>query len=402
MLNPIALSIPGFFVLIGAELLAAKLMGCQRGPRPAYRAVEVISSLACGISSQTLGLLLGPLVFAASYTAVYAAAALWQLPDTLPVWIGAFVAVDFLYYLWHRASHRVGILWAAHVVHHQSEDYNLAIALRQAIFTTITAAPFYLPLAVLGVSPLVFLTCNALNTVYQFWIHTRLVGRLGPLELVLNTPSHHRVHHGINPRYIDRNHAGVFIVWDRLFGTFEPEGEEPVYGVVEGFESADSLRANLAPLKKLLDRSLAARGLDRLRVWVAPPEWRTAAEGGPQRIPTPSPTLRFDPPVEAGLLAYIAAWLVVVSITLTALLLLQASLPAAQQGAAGGLILWTLASWGWLLDRRPGAQTLELLRLLCLPIGAFVLSPLASAAALVLSLLSLGVFIPLSRRAEIR
>ena len=240
MYDPIALAIPGFFVLIAAELGLGAVMGRLGGPRPLYRYVDALTDLGCGVLSQVTGLVLGAVVANGVYTAVYEAGHLWDPPRVpgllgnegpgffsasashLLLWIFAFIAVDFIYYWWHRAHHRVNLLWAAHVVHHQSEDYNLAVALRQSILTALTSIPFYLPLAILGVPPVTFFVCSALNTLYQFWIHTRLVGKLGPLEWLINTPSHHRVHHGINPAYIDKNHAGVFIVWDRWFFFTDP------------------------------------------------------------------------------------------------------------------------------------------------------------------------------------
>src|SRR6185436_19175726 len=148
--------------------------------------------------------------------------------------VAAFLLVDLAYYCSHRTSHGVNLLWAGHVVHHSSEEYNLAVALRQSSLHGLFTWVFYLPLALAGIPPETYLVCYALNLVYQFWIHTQAVGRLGRLtELVMNTPSHHRVHHGRNPRYLDRNHAGVFIIWDRLFGTFEPETERVVYGLTK-------------------------------------------------------------------------------------------------------------------------------------------------------------------------
>src|SRR5688572_1306915 len=125
------------------------------------------------------------------------------------------------------------------VVHHQSGGYNLTVALREDAFPMFFFFWFYLPLGFFGFSPLLYVTCSALNTIYQFWIHTRTVGKLGPLEWVLNTPSHHRVHHGSDPKYLDRNYAGVLIIWDRVFGTFLEEDEEPTYGVTEQVESWD-------------------------------------------------------------------------------------------------------------------------------------------------------------------
>ena len=390
VLNPIALSIPGFFVLIGAELLWAWRAGRLSGPRPVYRAVDAITDLGCGVASQATGLLLSAVVFGGGYSLVYAQARLWTLPDSALVWVGTVIAVDLVYYLWHRASHRSQLLWAAHVVHHQSEDYNLAVALRQAIFTPLTSLPFYLPFAFLGVSPLVLLTCSALNTLYQFWIHTRLLGRLGPVEWVMNTPSHHRVHHGINPRYIDRNHAGVFIVWDRMFGTFTPETEEPIYGLVEGHSSADAIDANLAPLRKLgaLLRQRPAR--DWAWTVFGPPEWRPVAEGGPLRIPEPAPALRWDPPTPPWLQVYAGSWLLACSAALTWVLFTVAELSPARQAVAAGLMVWAITGWGGLIDGRRRALALEIARLLLSPALAAWVDGRAGLAVLVLSLGSAG------------
>ncbi len=186
----IAAAIPLFFILIGIELLAARRKGVS-----VYRFADAIADLSCGISSRVFHLF-DQLVIVAIYTGVFTLRIVPEWPvDAWWTWVVAFIAVDFIYYWWHRASHEVNVLWAAHVVHHQSEDYNYAVALRQALFTGLTGLPFYLPLALLGVSPVVFATCNALNTLYQFWVHTDLIRHLPrPLEAVMNTPSHHRVH----------------------------------------------------------------------------------------------------------------------------------------------------------------------------------------------------------------
>jgi len=210
----VAYAIPMFVLLIAAELIIAKILGARL-----YRFADAMTDLACGIASRIFHLFDTALLIAV-YAAVYTAAAPWQLPEDSPAtWIAAFIGVDILYYWWHRASHGSSVLWAVHAVHHQSEDYNLAVALRQALFSGITSMPFYLPLALLGVPPVVFATCQVLNTLYQFWIHTDAIDRIGPFERWFNSASHHRVHHGSNLRYIDRNHGGILIIWDRLFGT---------------------------------------------------------------------------------------------------------------------------------------------------------------------------------------
>jgi hypothetical protein len=183
-------------------------------------------------------------------------------------------------------SHEVNAIWATHVVHHQSEDFNLAVALRQGAFQGSMSWVFYLPLAWMGFPPAMFLTIVSINTLYQFWIHTQLIGRLGPLEWVLNTPSHHRVHHGRNPKYIDRNHGGTLIVWDRLFGTYQAEEEAPVYGITTPLASWNPVWANVHYWVHLVDLARRTpRFGDRLRVFLKSPGWRPEALGGFERPP---------------------------------------------------------------------------------------------------------------------
>jgi sterol desaturase/sphingolipid hydroxylase (fatty acid hydroxylase superfamily) len=169
----------------------------------------------------------------------------------------------------------VNALWAAHVVHHQSEDYNLAVALRQNILTSFTSVPFFLPLALAGVSPIVFASMNALSLLYQFWIHTELVGRLGWCEEWLNTPSHHRVHHGINPRYLDKNYGAIFIVWDRLFGTFEPERAPVEYGLTKNIETFSLWKIAFHEYAAIARDLYRARSWgDRVGIVTHGPAWR--------------------------------------------------------------------------------------------------------------------------------
>ena len=172
MRNYIALAIPFFFVLIGAELLWARVRGAR-----VYRFNDAITDISCGVTSQVTAIFWG-LLQLAIYAWIYDHHALIRFTAAWPAWLIAFAGVDLLYYWWHRLSHEVNFLWAAHIVHHQSEDYNLAVALRQAVLTTWTSLPFYAPLALFGVPPLVWAAMVAFSTLYQFWIHTQLVGKL--------------------------------------------------------------------------------------------------------------------------------------------------------------------------------------------------------------------------------
>ena len=156
-------------------------------------------------------------------------------------WLALVFLEDHSYYWFHRMHHEVRFLWAAHVNHHSSQRYNFSTALRQPLLTPITGPIFWAPLALLGYPPWMILTAQAWSLIYQFWLHTETVGKLGPLEWFLNTPSHHRVHHGKNVAYLDKNHGGILIVWDRLFGTFAPEQERVVYGLTKDIHSFNPL-----------------------------------------------------------------------------------------------------------------------------------------------------------------
>ncbi|HEY3358677.1 MAG TPA: sterol desaturase family protein [Polyangia bacterium] len=369
MLNYIALAVPFFFVLIGGELLLARRRGVAL-----YRFGDAITDLSCGVMQQVA------LVFYAAfllgvYVRLYDGHRLFTFTSKGWPWVIAFAAVDFLYYWWHRASHRVNVLWAAHVVHHQSEDYNLAVALRQAILTSWTGMPFYLPLALLGVPPLVYATTQAFSTLYQFWIHTRLVGPVGgPLGWILNLPAHHRVHHAVNPRYLDRNFGATLIVWDRLFGTYADETEPPVYGITHPLGSYNPLWAQTHYLVELGRTAWAAPRLaDKLRLWLMPPGWVPA--GLPRRPHRPGAAPN-DPQVSGGVKLYVAANFAAVVVVATVLMLLQERLPLLPRAGLALLVFGALVTLGGLLERKPWARRAEALRL-----------ALSAAAALALAVL---------------
>lgn len=366
----IAWSIPGFIVLILLEAWIAR----RRGLR-IYRLPVALSDMGCGITSQLFNLVTFG-VGVAVYAAVYACRG-WDLdPGSAWTWLLGMLGVDFLYYWWHRASHEINVLWAAHVVHHHSEDYNLAVALRQALLTNFTMLPFFLPLALLGVPPLVYVASKALNSLYQFWIHTELIGRLGPLERVVNTPSHHRVHHAINPRYLDRNYAGILMLWDQLFGSFEVERERPVYGITKPLGSLNPLWANvhyLVDITRLAAR--ATRWRDRVHAWFAHPGWRPegpAAPIGPAELRARAEH-PYDVRPSRGLALYVTAQ-AVLGVPLTMLLLIEgASLPR------GALVLGALVvgagavTWAGLFERRRWAWPVEVTRVV---VGVALLSTL--------------------------
>ena len=301
-MNYVVLAIPVFFLLIGLELAIARLQ-----EKDYYSLSDSVADLGCGLVQQIVEAALKTTLFA-GYLFLYGRWRLFEIPArSVLAWAACLLGVDFLYYWFHRKSHEVNAFWAAHVVHHQSEEYNLAVALRQGAFQTGFSWIFYLPLAVIGFPPLMFLAVSSVDTLYQFWVHTRAIGRLGPLERVLNTPSNHRVHHGRNPKYIDRNHGAILIVWDRMFGTYAAEEEEPVYGITTPLRSWNPLWANLHYWAELFGKARrASRLADKLRLFVARPGWLPEDLGGFQAPPevdrATSP--RFHVPVSARLRAY--------------------------------------------------------------------------------------------------
>lgn len=202
-----------------------------------YQAKDALSSIAMGLGNVLIGLLTKGLIFAV-YTFIHQFR-IFDLGWHWWVWVLLFLADDLSYYWFHRTAHNVRFFWASHVIHHSSQKYNLATALRQTWTGNLTGSfIFYLWLPLLGFEPVMLLFMQSISLLYQFWIHTEVIKKMPRwFEAVFNTPSHHRVHHASNYRYLDRNHAGILIIWDKMFGTFEPEKEKPVYGLTENIKS---------------------------------------------------------------------------------------------------------------------------------------------------------------------
>jgi sterol desaturase/sphingolipid hydroxylase (fatty acid hydroxylase superfamily) len=358
----VAFAIPLFFLLIGVEKLVLVL---QRRSGY-YRFADSITNLSCGVGQQVLEPFLKSIALV-PYVWLFEHARIHEMSSASPLsWVLLILGVDLGYYAFHRASHRVGFLWAVHSVHHQSEEYNLSVALRQPWLESIISPFFYLPLAVLGFPPIMYLAGVTIDTLYQFWIHTRVVGRLGPLEWVMNTPSHHRVHHGIDPEYVDRNYAGIFIVWDRLFGTYTPEGREPVYGTVKEVPTWNPLRANLTHWAELARMSARTRSLaDKVKVWLAPPEWRPADLGGPVIVPPADPAAhpRYDAKAPRAIRVYVAAQFAIAGAAVMGYLWIEETAPRVFLVAAAVVFLASVVAWGALLERRRWAWPLEVARL---------------------------------------
>jgi sterol desaturase/sphingolipid hydroxylase (fatty acid hydroxylase superfamily) len=353
--NLIALAIPLFFLGIGAELAFARARG-----RVVYRLGDAMGDLGCGIGQQLVQNLFATSLVLTAWQWAYAHR-LATLP-TAAEWGLALFGVEFAYYWWHRLSHQVNVLWAAHVVHHHSEDYNLAVALRQSVTTWLTTLPFYLPLAFLGVSAPVFAVVLSLSTLYQFWIHAALVPPLGWLERWLNTPALHRVHHAINPRYLDKNHAATFAWLDRLFGTWEPEVEPCTYGTTRPLASFNPLWAQVEPWVDLVRLARKApTAADALKVFIASPAWHPEWMGqGPVR----DPATKYDPRPSPGVARYALGQWVVLLVGVFAFLFWGLGLLARwQQWAVAFAVTLGLLSLPALVEGRPWARAVEAARL---------------------------------------
>ncbi|MCH4899811.1 sterol desaturase family protein [Pseudomonas sp. B707] len=362
-MNFILYAVPFFFVLMAAELIADRWRGVSN-----YRLADAVNSISTGVLSTTTGLLTKG-VGLVTYAFALEHLALVRLPaDSVWVWVFAFVCYDFCYYWLHRMGHERNILWAAHSVHHQSEDYNLSTALRQTSTGFLLSWIFYLPMAVLGVPLLVFVSVAALNLLYQFWVHTRHIPKLGWFEWCFVTPSNHRAHHAQNALYMDRNYGGVFIIWDRLFGSFQEEDDnEPViFGVTTPLASWNPLWANLQFYVQLWDDARRAeRTWDKIRIWFMRTGWRPAdvAAKYPMSKPDLSQFRKFEVPLDCRQQWYVGLQFGVYVALGSYLLNLERSLPTGALLLGWGAVAFGLFVLGVALENRPWAGRLEVLRL---------------------------------------
>ena len=265
-------AIPSFLVLVVIEIVYGHLTNKQT-----YTLMDTLSSLSSGMTN-TLKETLGLALVIISYPFILKNIALIELESSSALYFIAFICIDFASYWNHRLNHKINIFWNRHVIHHSSEEFNLACALRQSISSIFGfGALFLIPAAILGVPPKVISILAPLHLFGQFWYHTRHIGKLGWLEYILVTPSQHRVHHAINPIYIDKNLSAIFCIWDRLFGTFQEEldDEPPVYGVLKPVQTWNPIWINFQHFWAILtDAWYAKNWIDKLRVWFMPTGWR--------------------------------------------------------------------------------------------------------------------------------
>lgn len=265
---------PIFLLLV----LLEKLYGVWRG-KDTYNSMDMVSSLSSGVTNVTKDVM--QLTFSIlSYEILLHHVAIYQIQATWLTFLVTFIVMDFQGYWIHRMSHQINFFWNKHAIHHSSEDFNLACALRQSISSFVNLFTFFLlPAAILGVSPKIIAIVGPVHLFAQFWYHTQHIGKMGFLEHLIVTPSHHRVHHAINPEYLDKNHAQIFIIWDKLFGTFQAELPDvpAVYGITRPAQTWNPIKINFQHLLLLIQDAWQTQYLkDKFTIWFKPTGWRPA------------------------------------------------------------------------------------------------------------------------------
>jgi sterol desaturase/sphingolipid hydroxylase (fatty acid hydroxylase superfamily) len=386
----LALAVPFFLLALLLELAIDRVRRTGH-----YRTNDAVNSISAGMLMSTSGYFtkLIPAVILAYVLQNFAIidvnlASFDASPRGLALWLLAGLGFDFCYYWSHRFGHEISVLWAQHAVHHQSEDYNLSTALRQTSSGFLLTWIFYAPLFLLGMPFEVYITVNAVSLIYQFWVHTQHIGKLGWFDRVFVSPSNHRVHHAQNENYIDKNYGGTLILWDRLFGTFQEElDEEPViFGVRKPLASWNPFWANLQVYSYLwFDAVRTTRWRDKLGIWFRRTGWRPAdvAEKFPKKAADLEHFHKFDPPVTVAVSRYV---LVQFSLAVPGIIWIGILFAAegAQAVVVPCLLLWmTLYSLGTLSEARRYSRRLEQLRLL-------VMVPAAVFAMLRLSIIDVA------------
>jgi sterol desaturase/sphingolipid hydroxylase (fatty acid hydroxylase superfamily) len=290
MRDPVLFAIPFFLLLLVLEWTAARKLEqleAERAPSGSFHTRDSVASLSMGLVSVATTAVWKGLALL-GYAAIYAYVAPWHLPvSQWYTWVIAFVGVDLLYYFYHRTAHRVRLIWATHQAHHSSQYFNFATALRQK-WNNSGEILMWLPLPLLGLPPWMVFFSWAFNLIYQFWVHTERIDQLPrPFEFVLNTPAHHRVHHGMDAIYLDKNYGGILIIWDRLFGSFQDEVFRPHYGLTKQVDTFNVWTLQTREYVAIArDWRSAKRLRDRLRYVFGPPGWAPRTAGRPdQAIP---------------------------------------------------------------------------------------------------------------------
>ncbi len=370
--NYIIFAIPLFLLLILAEVIVELI-----SKKGTYRFADSVSNMGIGIGEQVISVFTRVLMLML-FDYIYQHR-LITLPANIFTGIVLLFAFDFIFYWAHRFGHEVNIGWGGHIVHHSSEEYNLTVALRQPWFFNLMTFALFLPLAYFGFSPLLLVIISGIDILFQFWIHTRFIPKLGPLEWVLNTPSHHRVHHGRNPKYLDKNYGGMFIIYDRMFGTFQEEEEEVVYGTTTPLNSWNPAWANVQYFVDLFHQAKPAKTLkDKINIFLKPPGWRPDYLGGmdyPKEVNNDN-YHKFEFSYPAQLNPYVLfQFLVLIVATTYYLSVVGHSVLGWKSIVSAAYILFSVSIFGLLFEKRKPAFWAEFVRLLAFP-ALIVLLPL--------------------------
>jgi alkylglycerol monooxygenase len=357
-LDPIKLAIPFYFLLIAIELVVSHFQNIKR-----YRFNDTMTNFNSG-SSMMIVTTLMRVVGISLYTYIYEHFAFFNIPSTWFFLILCFIVDDFCYYWGHRMTHEVNVAWSSHVVHHHSEEMNFSVALRQSWFQGIWTAPIYVPMALLGFNPIDVMVAHGFNLLYQFWVHTEMIDKMGFLEYFMVTPSHHRVHHGRNPKYIDKNHSGVFIIWDKMFGTFQAEEEKPVYGTTKPLNSWNPIWANFEHFETLNGQLKDADGFwNKMKVLFKKPGWDAKAAA---YMPFPEVergvTPKFDTETPQYLNLYIFFQYIITIVFIVYFLFSSDKMNIVDTFSLGGLILFQFATAGGMLENKKAYFALEFVR----------------------------------------
>jgi len=357
------IAMPAFFVLV----LFEKFWGIWKN-RDTVPMNDMISSLSSGITNVTKDVL-GLSIVVISYDWLFNKFGLFHIEATWLVYVIAFFALDFAGYWTHRIAHEYNVFWNNHIIHHSSEEFNLACALRQSISGIVKIfAVFLLPAAFLGVPPEVIAIVAPLHLFAQFWYHTRHIGRMGFLEKIIVTPSHHRVHHAINPEYLDKNYGQIFIFWDKLFGTYQEEKEDipAVYGVTRPVHTWNPIKINFMHLWLLIKDAWRAKNWsDKLKIWFMPLGWRpedVAKKYPVDKIQDVYHFEKYNPSLTKGMVVWSFLQLIVLLLLLSYLFGNLAEIGAPGIFYYGGFVFLTVYAITELMDKNPNAWAWELVK----------------------------------------
>lgn len=353
-MKPILFAIPVFFLLIAIELWVARRRGLT-----IYRLKDSLTSINIGLISEFTKAI-GGVVSVVMFVLISKnfGAFEWDVKNPL-TWISALILYDFCYYWVHRTGHEINIMWASHVVHHSSEEFNLSTALRQSSTGFLFRWMFYIPLALLGYPVQVFIVVGLIDILYQYWVHTQLIGKLGWMEKIFVTPSNHRVHHGQNDYCIDKNYGGIFCIWDRMFGTYadERDDEKPVYGIRKPLASWNPLWANFHHFAQIWQQVKSATGWrNKLMYIFAKPSWTPEVADATAKF-EPAQFSRFDTPTPNKLMRTAFATTSIAALLLMAFYVLQSRLPLPLAIGYSALMVSVLTVIGWLMSRLRQSQS---------------------------------------------